>query len=131
MLCRGEMPFFPGSTIDEVSVQTGSLGWRTDDVLVRGSLANEARFTFAAQVKRTCAPIASDTDFVGFITSAWADFVFPECFTKNADRLALVSSFLSAKLSRLRQLIEQAQTPSVVNLHATELLLPFVIGCPD
>jgi hypothetical protein len=124
MLCRGEMPFFPGSTIDEVSVQTGSLGWRTDDVLVRGSLANGARFTFTAQVKRTCAPIASDTDFVGFITSAWADFVSPKRFTKNADRLVLVSSFQSAKLYRLRQLIEQAQATTSATDWARKLKIP-------
>ncbi len=83
MLCRGEMPFFPGSTIEEVSVQTGSLGWRTDDVLVRGTFSNGSRFTLAAQAKRTCVPTASDTDFVDFITSAWADFISPDRFTKN------------------------------------------------
>jgi hypothetical protein len=109
MLCRGEMPFFPGSTVEEVSVQTGSLGWRTDDVLVRGTLPNGSRFTLAAQAKRTCVPIASDTDFVDFITSAWADFISPDRFTKTSDRVVLVSSFQSAKLYRLRQLIEQAQ----------------------
>jgi energy-coupling factor transporter ATP-binding protein EcfA2 len=109
MLCRGELPFFPNSTIDEVTVQAGSFGWRTDDVFVRGSLANGSRFALAAQVKRTTAPITSDTDFVGFITSAWTDFISSDRFSKNTDRLILVSSFQSAKLYRLRQLIEQAQ----------------------
>lgn len=109
MLCRGEMPFFPSSTITKVSVQSRSLNWRLDDALIEGLLPGSRPFKVAVQAKRVCAPLPSDGEFVDFIQNAWADFIATDRFTKESDRLLLVSTFQSSKLYRFRQLIEQAQ----------------------
>lgn len=109
LLCHAEPPFFPSGRVNNVSVQTGSLFWKTDDVLIGGVLPDGLAFKAAAQVKRTCSPVESDDDFAAFITGAWADFNAAERFCRGADRLLLVSGFQSAGLYRFRQLIEQAR----------------------
>jgi hypothetical protein len=136
LLCHGEPPFFPGGRIAEVSVQAGSLFWKTDDALVRGELPDGLLFNAAAQVKRMCAPVESDEDFAGFITGAWTDFNAASRFNRGTDRLLLVSSFQSAGLYRFRQLIEQARANTtaadwIKKLHIPKFLSKEVAAVKD
>jgi hypothetical protein len=109
MLTQGELPFFPGSEIEEVILQAASFQWQTDDVVLKVMLPCGRRAVAAIQVKRTCNAIKSDEDFKDFITKAWKDFNNVNLFTKNTDRLILVSTIQSDGIFRFRQLIEQAR----------------------
>ena len=124
MLSQGELPFFPGSEIEEVIVQAASFHWQTDDVVVKVTLPCGRRAVAAVQAKRTCNAIKSDDDFTDFITKAWTDFNNPELFTKGLDRLILVSTFQSDGLYRFRQLIEQARANPDSASWAAKLAIP-------
>lgn len=91
LLVRGIPPILKDCQIEEVHLQTGHLGWSTDDVLIIGTRGAAGRRRLALQVKRRFT-ISSENDeakqtFSGF----WDDFMSHNRFDATRDRLALVT----------------------------------------
>ncbi len=91
LLVRGIPPILIDATVSEVNFQTERLGWQTDDVLIVCERTGAAPRKLAAQVKRSFTVSASDEDCAQAIGDFWKDFNNAELFSRENDRLALIT----------------------------------------
>jgi hypothetical protein len=109
LLVRGAAPFLPRCELVDVHLQSGHLGWKTDDLLAVGLGIDGQRRNAALQVKRKFVLARSNADCVGVFNKAWDDFTSAH-FTKGIDVIGLVIGPSSLRLQRgLRILLSTAR----------------------
>jgi hypothetical protein len=92
-LLGGCVPGLPSSRITYFRQQARSLGYSTDDVLLRcEDELGERRLLF--QIKHQIAATAENDTFIEVITSAWKDFNNDKLFTPAADKIYLITTSL-------------------------------------
>src|SRR5688572_2253616 len=94
LLTRGIPLLISAGIVSKVHLQSGHLGWRTDDLLIEAVDGTRSR-KVALQVKRTFTVAVGDEDCVAVFRKAFADFRNSELFNPDHDRLGLVASTLS------------------------------------
>ena len=90
LLVRGMPPVLTDTSVVEVHLQTGHLGWGTDDVLVVGERSDGSRRRLALQAKRSFRVSASDDDCRKTIKGMWNDFR-ADRFDESKDQLAVAT----------------------------------------
>jgi hypothetical protein len=91
LLVRGIPPIHTDCTVKEVDVQTEHQGWTTDDILVVCENGAGTRRRLFCQVKLKFTVSASDQECKDTITDFWKDFSQNADFSRDNDRLALVT----------------------------------------
>lgn len=74
LLAGGTAPLLRGCQLESVHLQSGHLGWRTDDLLLVGKDRSGSVRKAALQAKRHFHFRKSDEESVAALGSAWADF---------------------------------------------------------
>ncbi len=90
LLVRAIPPILIDCQVVEVSMQSGHLGWETDDFLIVCEDATGLKRKLACQVKRSFTVSKSDEECRKAIGGFWKDFQ-SDRFSKESDRLALVT----------------------------------------
>ena len=97
MLSGGVAPCLPCWPIVEVKLQGKIDGYDTDDCIVTvENPSTRERRKLLCQMKHSISITQSSSEFSEVIQSAWNDFNNPRIFTKDKDRIALISGPLSA-----------------------------------
>lgn len=97
MLSGGVAPCLPCWPIVEVKLQGKIDGYDTDDCIVTvENPSTRERRKLLCQMKHSISITQSNSEFSEVIQSAWNDFNNPRIFTKDKDRIALISGPLSA-----------------------------------
>ena len=97
MLSGGIAPCLPCWPIAEVKLQGKIDGYDTDDCIVTvENPSTRERRKLLCQMKHSISITQSSSEFSEVIQSAWNDFNNPRIFTKDKDRIALISGPLSA-----------------------------------
>jgi len=94
LLVKGSPLALGSGTLDAVHLQSGHLGWATDDVLLEAVDSSGRRGKAAIQVKRSFKLSESDDECKATLTKAFADFRNAQIFNPDRDVLALVTSTL-------------------------------------
>lgn len=109
LLVRGRPPFLLDARLSELHLQSGHLGWATDDLLLVGACSDGGQRLAALQVKRTFALTPSNEDCIDVFSRAWEDFE-SERFTKGRDVVGLVTRPFAQKPQHgLRILLDTAR----------------------
>lgn len=110
LLVGAAPPVLTDCIVTEVHVQTGHLGWHTDDILVIGTNRNGKR-KLAGQVKIAFAISSSDAECKKTFEGFWKDIQATDRFNPASDALALiVQRGTNALLNSLINLLDQART---------------------
>ena len=80
-------PFLQGSQLEEVHLQAGHLGWKTDDLLAVSRSSDGSVRKAAIQSKRSFTLTPTDPDCVDTFSKAWQDFSNQNLFEKGRDVL--------------------------------------------
>ena len=91
LLVRATPPILTDTSVVSVHLQTGHLGWRTDDVLVVGETSEGERRQLAIQSKRTFRISETDRDCCDTFRGMWRDFQTSDRFNYAVDRFAIVT----------------------------------------
>ena len=91
LLVRATPPILIDTSVLEVHLQTGHLGFRTDDILLVGKTSDGRCRRLAVQVKRTFTVSASNDDSRETIQRMWDDFRAGDRFAIPTDQLAIVT----------------------------------------
>ncbi len=91
MLARGIPPILKDCQVEEVHLQSGHLGWSTDDLLIIGTRGTGERRQLAAQVKLRFTISSKNEDCRKAFSDFWSDFKRNDKFDPKRDRLALVT----------------------------------------
>lgn len=91
LLVHAIPPILHDCTITEVQFQTEHLGWHTDDFLIVGQNGAGVIRRLAGQVRRTFTVSAVDEDCKEAFLDFWRDFKKAHPFSRETDRLALVT----------------------------------------
>ena len=91
LLVRAIPPLLTDCIVESVSFQTAFLGWRTDDLLVKGRREDGNLRRFAAQVKRSFTVSAKNDDCKETFLRFWHDFWNSTLFDAEADCFAIVT----------------------------------------
>ena len=90
LLVRGMPPILVDASVVEVHLQTGHLGWCTDDLLVVGERGDGSRRRLALQVKRSFRVAAGDDECRKTVAGMWDDFR-SDRFDEAHDQLAVAT----------------------------------------
>ena len=90
LLVRGMPPVLTDTSVVEVHLQTGRLGWGTDDVLLVGERSDGSRRKLALQAKRSFRVSANDDDCRKTIKGMWNDYR-ADRFDESEDQLAVAT----------------------------------------
>ena len=90
LLVRSRPPILHDCSVAEVHLQTGHLGWHTDDFLIIGLDGAQNQRKLAGQVKLTFTISAADEKCRKVIKDLWNDFKSGDPFSLATDRFALV-----------------------------------------
>jgi hypothetical protein len=131
LLLTGGVPFFIGNgTVSKVHLQSGHLGWKTDDLLIEAAEGVRSR-KVAIQVKRTFTVSVGNEECAATFLKAFSDFRNGKLFNPDQDRLGLVATTLSGKTIRtLRSLLDCARSALSSDDMIHRLGLPEYLGKP-
>lgn len=90
LLAGGTPPLLLDCRLESIHLQSGHLGWRTDDLLLVGVDRSGQRRRAAIQVKRHFNFQSSDTKSVEALAKAWSDFNNGELFDPDHDVVGFV-----------------------------------------
>lgn len=93
LLVGSTAPILIDTTVREVHLQTRHMGWHTDDLLIVGEQGPGQRRKLGLQVKRSFTVSAADKDCVATIEGMWEDFNASDRFSRDHDRLGIVTLF--------------------------------------
>ena len=91
LLVRALPPILRDCTVEEIHLQTGHLGWHTDDFLICCQDGSGQRRKLASQVKRTFTVSANNPECKKTMQNFWKDFNNSQQFSPDRDRFALVT----------------------------------------
>ena len=112
LLVRGTPPVLIDTSVVEVHLQTGHLGWATDDLLVVGERSDGSRCRLLLQAKRSFTVSASDDDCRKTIQGMWNDF-HADRFDESKDQMAVATLHgTSALLRDFGSLLACARAPT-------------------
>ena len=100
LLVRATPPVLIDTSVVEVHLQAGHLGWQTDDLLLVGEGSNGVRRKLALQVKRSFSVSAANEDCRKTIFGMWKDYLAADRFDQAADQLAVVTLHGTSALLR-------------------------------
>ena len=101
----------PQCIIEAVHLQSGHLGWATDDLLVEAREPGAEERHLVMQVKTGFVLSAKDEACVTMFTRAWQDFTTTERFDPTRDLIVLITDPASQKLQHgLRGLLDCARS---------------------
>lgn len=100
LLVRATPPILKDTSVVKVLLQTGHLGWRTDDILLVGEKSDGSQRKLALQVKLAFTVSVSDKICRETIEGMWEDFLASERFDATTDRLAIVTLHGTSTLLR-------------------------------
>lgn len=109
LLVRGIPPILKGCLVEEVHLQAGHRGWKTDDLLIIGMRGAGERRQLAIQVKLRLTISSKDEDCRKVITNFWFDFKSDDRFDPTRDRLGLVVFSVTEPLQKLSNLLDCAR----------------------
>lgn len=112
MLARGFVPCLPCVPIRRIELQTGRLGYKTDDILVVCGPNEASTARLLCQVKQGVRFQKSNAECQKTLAAAWMDFNAPEIFHHGRDALAVVTGPLTRSDMSVRRLLEVARTSS-------------------
>lgn len=93
----GFIPAVPPWPVVEVRLQSGILGYKTDDFLVTVKHpVSDEKVRLLGQIKLGVRVTEGDATFGEVMTAAWADYNNPALFASGIDTLALITSHLTA-----------------------------------
>lgn len=117
MLTGGYSPCFPFWPITEIKLQGKIDGFDTDDLIVYVTEPGEQKkHKMLGQIKHKITVSQGDSVFSEVIKSAWNDFNNPKVFSKDIDKLALLTGPLSATdTHNVLWLLNQARHTKDVN----------------
>ena len=90
LLTGATPPILTDTSVVEVHLQTGHLGWQTDDVLLIGEASDGKRRTLAAQIKRAFSVSSQNEECVRTIQGMWDDFIADDRLNHPIDQLAII-----------------------------------------
>ena len=90
LLVRGTPPVLKDTSVVEVHMQTGYLGWGTDDLLLVGERGDGSRRRLALQAKRSFRVSRADAECRKTIAGMWNDFQ-SDRFDEAHDQLAVAT----------------------------------------
>ena len=91
LLVRAVPPVLTDCILSTVHLQTGRLGWKTDDLVVIAEKSTGQQRKLICQVKQTVSVSSSDEEFKKTIEDAWADFKNQDLFDRSNDRLVIIT----------------------------------------
>lgn len=95
-LISGTVPGIDNGKIDSIRFQSGSLGYKTDDLLLECSDFNGDNYKILCQVKHTLTISEKNEEFTTVIQRAWDDFSNANLFNKGRDKIYIVKAYLSS-----------------------------------
>jgi len=108
LLSRGVPPFLQGTTVEEVHLQAGHLGWKTDDLVLVGT--GPLRRQVALQVKSAFTFSADNKECQEVFSAACSDFNNAALFVRPRDGIAVICGPLPvATQRRLRIALDAAR----------------------
>jgi len=130
LLLTGGAPLFANSqAVSRVHLQSGHLGWKTDDLLLESMNSSGRSGKVALQVKRAFSISLEDDDCVSTFQRAFLDFRNTSLFDGNCDRLGLVVSVLSENTIRgLRSMLDCSRAAISAADFKRRLQLPGYVG---
>ncbi|MEO7264587.1 MAG: hypothetical protein ABIW38_06715 [Ferruginibacter sp.] len=109
----GSIPGFPESHITEFRQQSGSLGYKTDDLLLKCTDANSIEQRVLFQIKHNLIISEKSELFKEVLNAAWMDFKNISLFDSTKDKIYLIKSDLTqAEKNHLKQLLNWAKLKS-------------------
>ncbi|MEO6323987.1 MAG: hypothetical protein ABIT01_20350 [Thermoanaerobaculia bacterium] len=90
LLAGGFPPLLPGCRLETIDLQSGHLGWRTDDLLLVGVDRAGLHRRAAIQAKKRFSFHPSDAKSVEALARAWGDFNDKERFDPDCDVVGFV-----------------------------------------
>ena len=111
MVSSGFAPCLSNWPIETIELQAAYKGYKTDDVVVtvRNPLSGSIE-RLLCQVKRQIAITRSNNDFREVIASAWMDFSNSDIFSRESDRITLITGPMNRTDSEVREILEGART---------------------
>ena len=89
LLTQGTPPFMRGGILEELHLQSGHLGWATEDLLLVGTVAGQKR-KVAIQAKSALKLTAENAECIKVFADAWKDFNNQKVFDLSRDGIVLV-----------------------------------------
>jgi ABC-type oligopeptide transport system ATPase subunit len=109
----GNIPGLSESHIKEFRQQSGSLGYKTDDLLLKCSDANSIEQRVLFQIKHNLIISEKSQLFKEVLNDAWMDFKNTSLFDSAKDKIYLIKSDLTqAEKNHLKQLLNWAKLKS-------------------
>lgn len=109
----GYVPGLSESQITEFRQQSGSLGYKTDDLLLKCSDANSIEQRILFQIKHNLIISEKSELFKEVLNAAWTDYKNTSLFDSATDKIYLIKSDLTqAEKNHLKQLLNWAKLKS-------------------
>jgi len=122
-LIGGGVPGLNDSNIIEFRQQSGSLGYKTDDLLLKCLDINSIEHIVLFQVKHNLTISENDDEFQKLLKEAWLDFKNASLFNYLRDRIYLIKSNLTLnEKNDLKQLLNWAKLKATFEDFQNEFL---------
>ena len=122
-LIGGGVPGLNDSHIIEFRQQSGSLGYKTDDLLLKCLDINSIEHIVLFQVRHNITISENDEDFQKLLEKAWLDFKNASLFDYSKDRIYLIkSNLILNEKNDLKQLLNWAKLKATFEDFQNELL---------
>ncbi len=122
-LIGASIPGLPECNITQFRQQSGSLGYKTDDLLLKCTGNNDVEQKVLFQIKHNLIISEKSELFKEVLTDAWTDFKNPSLFDPAKDKIYLIKSDLTkAEKNDLKQLLNWAKLKSSFGDFENEVL---------
>lgn len=117
MLVDGFVPCLPLTTVEKIKLQGKYAGFQTDDVIVFSTDPKSGQsYKILGQIKHSITISPTNAVFGEVVKAAWDDYRNPNLFSRNFDRLALITGPIStADVASTRTILEWARSSQDAN----------------